>query len=184
MHVFIDNGLHAVKKNPVNVLEIGFGTGLNAFLTLIGSIKNNKSVYYETIELFPLGQEIINTINYTDFFDNEFRKYFYKIHDCMWNEKTSIVPDFQLKKIQGDALRFESSQMFDLVFFDAFSPESQPEMWTKQIFEKLYLSMYKGGILTTYCAKGIVKRTLKEIGFSVEILPGPPGKRHIIKAVK
>ena len=184
MHVFIENGLHAVHKNPVNMLEIGFGTGLNAFLTVIDSVKNNRSVYYETIELFPLEQEIINDFNYTGFFEKEFKKYFHRIHECEWNEKIVITQNFQFKKISGDALKYEFSQLSDLIFFDAFSPESQPEMWSRQIFERLYLSLSKGGILTTYCAKGIVKRILKDIGFKVELLPGPPGKRHMIRAVK
>jgi tRNA U34 5-methylaminomethyl-2-thiouridine-forming methyltransferase MnmC len=184
LHVFIQNGLHAIKTKQVNILEIGFGTGLNAFLTLIDSVKNSRSVYYETIELFPLEQEFINTINYTGFFEDSFKNYFSQLHECNWNEKITIVKNFDLKKILGDILKYKFSQLFDLVFFDAFSPESQPEMWTKQIFEKIYLSMGQGGILTTYCAKGTVKRTLKEIGFTIELLPGPPGKRHMVRAVK
>jgi tRNA U34 5-methylaminomethyl-2-thiouridine-forming methyltransferase MnmC len=184
LHIFIENGLHTIKTNPVNILEIGFGTGLNAFLTLIGSVNNKRLVYYETLELYPLEKEITDTINYADFFKNEFKNYYHQIHECKWNEKASITKEFEFKKIKGDATKYEFSTLFDLIYFDAFSPENQPEMWTKQFFEKLYLSMKQGGILTTYCAKGIVKRTLKEIGFSVELLPGPPGKRHIIRAVK
>jgi tRNA U34 5-methylaminomethyl-2-thiouridine-forming methyltransferase MnmC len=95
-----------------------------------------------------------------------------------------ITQNFVLKKIHADALKYEIQTQFDLIFFDAFSPESQPEMWTRQMFEKIFLSMNKNGILTTYCAKGTVKRILKDIGFTVEILPGPPGKRHMIRAIK
>jgi tRNA U34 5-methylaminomethyl-2-thiouridine-forming methyltransferase MnmC len=183
-HVFINNGLNYSGKNPLNVLEIGFGTGLNAFLAMVEGQKNNRIIFYEAIELYPLVPELTRNLNYVELIAPSFSSLFFEMHNCEWNKQIAITKSFNLKKILGDALEIEFTNIYDVVFFDAFSPDKQPEMWDGRLFEKIYKAMNTGGVLTTYCAKGIVKRALKEIGFKVEVLPGPPGKRHVIRAVK
>jgi len=182
--VFITNGLNSSGRNPLNVLEIGFGTGLNAFLAMIEGQKNNRIIFYEAIELYPLVPELTRNLNYAELIAPSFASLFFEMHNCKWNEQIAITKSFNLKKIPGDALEMELTNIYDVVFFDAFSPDKQPEMWDGRLFEKVYKAMNTGGVLTTYCAKGIVKRALKEKGFKVEVLPGPPGKRHVIRAVK
>ncbi len=181
-HVFIDTGLKAIRQTaPINVLEIGFGTGLNAFLTLKEPLSGTSSIHYTGIELYPLTWITVEALNYTS--DPVFRK----LHDAPWNKEQEIVPGFTLHKIQTDFTRypFKEYNSFDLVYFDAFAPEKQPEMWQPEIFEKLFSIMNPGGVLTTYCAKGIVRRTMQQAGFTVERLPGPPGgKREILRARK
>ena len=183
-HVFINNGLNFTNTNPVKILEIGFGTGLNVFLSLMEVLKNNRNIYYESVELYPLESAIIESLNYTEIVAPELLTFFKKIHECIWNENISFAPNFSLKKILGNILEIELTTLYDVIFFDAFSPDKQPEMWTRKIFDKIYRAMNVGGTLTTYCAKGLVKRNLKESGFTVEIIPGPPGKRHMIRATK
>lgn len=183
-YIFIDKGLNYSIANPVKVLEIGFGTGLNAFLTLIECLKNNKPIIYESIELFPLITELARNLNYAELINPLYAKYFIQLHECKWNENITIIPGFCFKKIYGNVTEIEIPLGFDVVFFDAFSPEKQPELWSEGVFSKIHKAMNQGGILTTYCAKGEVKRLLKDMGFKVELLSGPPGKRHIIRAIK
>ncbi len=183
-HIFIENGLNFSKLNPVKILEIGFGTGLNAFLALMESYKNNRYIIYDSIELFPLEMNIAKKLNYAKHLAPSFSSHFIELHSCEWNKQNQITKSFLFNKILGNVLEINFSDNYDVVFFDAFSPEKQPEMWDKKLFEKIYNVMNTGGVFTTYCAKGIVKRTLKETGFKVELLPGPPGKRHIIRALK
>lgn len=181
-HIFIDMGLKAVTlSHPIHILEIGFGTGLNAFLTLKESLTYPHAIHYTGIELYPLSWDTVNALNYTK--EPEFQS----LHDTPWNQEQEIIPGFILHKIQADLTRYDFSACvpFDLVYFDAFAPEKQPEMWKPEIFEKLFSLMNPGGILTTYCAKGIVRRTMQQAGFTVERLPGPPGgKREILRVVK
>lgn len=183
-HIFISNGMNSSDKNPVKILEIGFGTGLNAFLSLIEGCKNKRKIIYESIELYPLLPDITDILNYPDLIAPSFSSQFLEMHNCEWNKRIPITESFSLKKISGDALKIDFGNGYDVAFFDAFSPEKQPEMWSSKMFEKIYNAMNVGGVLTTYCAKGIVKRALKGNGFKVELLPGPPGKRHIIRALK
>ncbi len=184
IHVFIAAGLNYVDQPKLNVLEIGFGTGLNAFLTLQNL--NNKSVQYTSLEAYPLKENIIDQLNYREELkldDSEVQQ-FDKLHQIEWGSYQEITSKFSLNKIQVDLINYKSKEKFDLIYFDAFGPRVQPEMWTKDIFENMYAMLAKNGVLVTYCAKGSVKRALKEVGFEVEPLPGPPGKREMTRAKK
>lgn len=183
-HVFIEAGLHHQTKKNSTVFEIGFGTGLNAFLTLLDAEKNNRIVNYYSVELYPLEPELIQALNYGEVICSEKKHLFNALHTAPWNEPASITERFTLYKIQGDNNRCELPGEIDLVYFDAFAPDKQPEMWNQEIFNRLYAQMAVGGILTTYCAKGVVRRMMQEAGYSVERIPGPPGKREMLRAMK
>lgn len=184
MYVYIEAGFLQCTQNTVNVLEIGFGTGLNALLTLIESEKINKSVYYHTIELYPLDIEEVRKLNYTEKLSLKNPEIFEKLHQCVWESPNEITPLFTLLKNQLDFSKldnFHPDTTFDVVYFDAFAPNIQSEMWTQEIFNKIYSICNPGAIITTYCAKGAVRRALENAGFIMERLPGPPGKREILR---
>jgi len=187
-HIFIEAGLNYVlsKKENIRILEIGFGTGLNAFLTLMNCLSSGKTIYYEGIEPYPLKDSEIASLNYpesTGFIGHQ--DLFNRIHLAEWERPCRIAPDFTLLKTKQKAedIILPGSH-FDLVYFDAFAPLVQPELWQKSVFEKLNKSMKPGGILVTYSSKGDVKRALKESGFKIEKLPGPKGKREFCRAEK
>jgi tRNA U34 5-methylaminomethyl-2-thiouridine-forming methyltransferase MnmC len=185
LYVFIDKGFqHAIQhKTQLNILEIGFGTGLNAILTCIEASKTNTSCLYETLETYPLGIELIEQLNYPTYFDADKNKYVL-MHQVAWNVASPITPQFCLHKIEQSIHQYTPSNTYDLVYFDAFGPDKQPDMWTPEVFEKLFSWMNPNGVFVTYSAKGAVRRALKDIGFSVELLPGPPRKRHMLRAIK
>lgn len=184
-HVFIHAGLsYFSDKNKINVLEVGFGTGLNAILTYLFANDNQIMIDYQGVEAFPVAEDLINNLNYSDEIQGDIKKVFLSLHEKKWGEKHQLTPYFSLKKMQSKIQALEFNQEFDVVFFDAFGPRAQAEMWEKEIFVKLFNSLNDGGILVTYCAKGSVKRTLKDVGFKVENLPGPPGKREMTRALK
>ncbi len=182
-HVFIKSGLEYINKKELNIFEVGFGTGLNACLTFIESQKRQLNIRYDTIEKYPLNNSILDKLNFSNTIS---KKLFNKIHKLVWNIDHQIHPNFQLKKIRDDLIQYKFNQPYnyDLIFFDAFAPNKQAEMWTENIFQKIFDSMPNNGTLVTYCAKGSVKRTLKSVGFIVEAIPGPPGKREMIRATK
>ncbi|MDR0745757.1 MAG: tRNA (5-methylaminomethyl-2-thiouridine)(34)-methyltransferase MnmD [Mediterranea sp.] len=182
-HVFIDMGLKYVRTAQPRVLEIGFGTGLNAFLSLLEARETGKKAHYTGLELYPLEWDTLIELKYSD------DPLFQQIHAAGWEVETEISPYFTLLKKKADftEIRKENNDnyRYDVVYFDAFAPGKQPEMWEQQGFDYLYAAMNNGGVLTTYCAKGAVRRALQEAGFVVERLPGPPGgKREIIRAIK
>jgi len=185
-HVFIENGFYKIKKREINIIEMGFGTGLNALLTLIEAIKSKINVYYYSIDSNPLNTEIINKLNYINRINGgeELKSIYKKFHECKWNEDCKINEYFILHKKFMDIISENPEGEFDLVDYDAFAPSKQPELWTDLVLKKFYMIMRHGGILTTYCASGSVKRTLRNIGFEVIVLPGPPGKREMINAIK
>jgi tRNA U34 5-methylaminomethyl-2-thiouridine-forming methyltransferase MnmC len=188
-HIFIQSGLlhkNVIENNPISVLEVGFGTGLNALLTGLKAEELTKDIVYHTVELYPLTSNEYTALNYGDFIKNEHAKTLFSlIHSSNWEISQPITVHFQLLKQKTSALTAQyPAECFDVVYFDAFSPDVQPEMWTKELFEKIYKSMKLNGILVTYCTKGIVKKTLIEVGFSIEKLPGPKGKREILRAKK
>ncbi len=185
-HVFIEHGLKScTKKNSINIFEVGFGTGLNALLTFMNTPKN-LSVNYFTIESMPLSKDIVAHLNYPDILDLDMHKkdIWKTIHSSAWNQKVALSATFSIKKIKGGIENYNSNENIDICYFDAFSPKVQPNIWSVEIIQKIYGSMNVGGILVTYCAKGIVRRRLNQAGFTTEKLPGPPGKREMIRARK
>lgn len=185
-HVYIDAGLKEAQKrfSEIRVLEIGFGTGLNAALTLLE--KNpDMTIYYTAIEAYPLTPEEAAALNYSNLLEMDVAL-FQKLHQTPWDEDfTPIAPRFFLKKICAklETVHFPESN-YNVAYFDAFAPTIQPELWTKEIFEKIFAAMIPDGVLTTYSAKGSVRRAMQEIGFSVERLPAPAGKREMLRARK
>jgi tRNA U34 5-methylaminomethyl-2-thiouridine-forming methyltransferase MnmC len=188
VHVFIETGLRsAFDKFPVvNVFEVGFGTGLNATLAFDFASKNKKTVVYTGIEKYPLDIDIIHQLNYKEFWkDKSLDEAFEKMHTVPWNEANQLHENFIFKKLDGAVQDYIfEHNYYHLIFFDAFAPEKQPEMWTVELFKKLFDCLQPQGSLVTYCAKGQFKRDLKAAGFEVETLPGPPGKREMVRGVK
>lgn len=183
-YIFINNGFEYCKADPLNIFEVGFGTGLNALLTAIRSSAGEKEVNYTSIEKYPLDENIISLLNHHHFSGENGREIYNLIHSSPWNISVNICKNFNLRKIKGDFTAEPLSGSYDLIYFDAFGPEKQPEMWTREIFNGISAATNKNGLLVTYSAKGEVKRNLKACGFDVSLLPGPPGKRHIIRAKK
>lgn len=185
MHVFIKNGLLTVNKNlpEIKILEMGFGTGLNAILTYRENYVLQKHIHYTTVEAFPLPASITDKLNYFEYFGKPLQPFFQKMHDCNWFENV-VFGDFVLHKIHADMLEMQLDANYDLVYYDLFSPAHQPELWTFEVLQKIYDVCNKGAVLVTYCAKGEVKRTLEKVGFKIEALGGPKWKREMIRAVK
>ena len=182
--IFINNGFDFCKADPISILEIGFGTGLNALLTAIKSMDGTREVNYTSIENYPLDNKTINSLNYHEFAGENGREIFHLIHSSPWNTTVNICKNFNLHKMEADFTKEKLPGKYDLIYFDAFGPDKQPEMWTREMFSGISAVTNKKGILVTYSAKGEVKRSLKACGFEVTLLPGPPGKRQMIRAVK
>jgi len=185
-HVFIDSGLKRCEKNARVVFEIGFGTGLNAFLTLLESEKSKHKVTYIGIEKYPLLPAEYKTLNYAAQINSGYTSVFQQIHECEWGRTLEITPSFSLLKINSDLRNesFETLPFFDIIYFDAFAPDKQSDLWQEAIYQKIYNHSNTGAILVTYCAKGIVRRGLQQVGFNVERIPGPPGKKEMLRAIK
>lgn len=187
-HVFIESGFKNVAKsfNHFNILEVGFGTGLNALLTYFESESSGTKINYIGVDPFMLSEKIASELNYDEFINKkEAKEIFYKIHSSANNYPFYISDNFIINKLSEKIQDISfKPQSFGLVYFDAFSPEVQPEMWTKDIFYNIYNAMITNSILVTYCVKGKVKTILKEVGFDIEKIPGPKGKREILRAVK
>ncbi len=179
-HIYIEAGLKSCKAENISILEVGFGTGLNCLLTVMCS---EKTTYYHTIELYPLTQQQIKQLNYIENFQNS-EQLFRQIHQCPWDSIETITPTFRLEKSKADITTIQFNRNYDIIYFDAFAPEVQPELWTAEIFQNIYNHCNKNAILITYCSKGIVKQALRSAGFTVKRLSGPPGKRHILQAIK
>ena len=198
-HVFIEAGLKHVsslkskaadKAAHISLLEVGFGTGLNTFLTILESQKLPHLIDYVTLEAYPLNNDVITSLNYSNLLveqanaDVALQLLFNMMHLAEWNKTVGLTSKFNLHKIHNTLQQAKLNDTFDLVYYDAFGPTAQPEMWEHSVFSKLWDVMSSDGVLVTYCAKGSVKRILKAIGFHVEALPGPPGKREMIRATK
>lgn len=189
-HVFIRMGLdHYLEAygaaDEIAIMEIGFGTGLNAFITLLESINKNLRIRYEGIEGYPVKPEEVALLNYAkEIASGEYSSYFNGLHKVPWEEYHDMGKDFKLKKrnLFFDEITDESA--FNLIYFDAFGARVQPELWTETIFQKMYKALKPGGVLVTYAAKGSVRRAMLASGFTVEKLPGPPGKREMLRATK
>jgi tRNA U34 5-methylaminomethyl-2-thiouridine-forming methyltransferase MnmC len=185
-HVYINNGFRAHNSKKTVVFEVGFGTGLNAWLTMHSANKENREVIYCTIEKYPLDVSEYTLLNYTNGYEPSDKSLFQLLHQPVWENEIEIVPGFRLCKYKADFLSFELKNLpfFDLVYFDAFAPDKQPEMWLDEHFIKLFNHCNPGALLLTYCAKGSVRRSLTAAGYLVERLPGPPGKREMLRAKK
>ncbi|MBF6597753.1 MAG: tRNA (5-methylaminomethyl-2-thiouridine)(34)-methyltransferase MnmD [Fermentimonas sp.] len=203
-HIFINAGLEYYLNNSyknnlqpvqtINILEIGFGTGLNALLTLIESEMRSINVFYNSLELYPVTIENAKQLNYPTLLSKNHLQQkenitdlFLRLHNSEWEKHIDITPKFTLLKQQIDfsnPVQFNSSKLFNIVYFDAFAPEKQPEMWTIDVFNKIFSLCDTGAVFTTYCAKGVVRRILQNEGFRMERLPGPPGKREILRGLK
>jgi len=181
IHVFIKNGLELVhsENKPLRILEIGFGTGLNAFLTARFAHENQRHIEYISLETFPLGPEITSGLAESYTANADELRLFNQIHECPWDEISKIHPYFELYKKEKRIQDFNTEEKFNLIYFDAFAPDKQPEMWEPEIFAACFDWLETEGILVTYCAKGQFKRNLKAAGFAVEARPGPPGKREM-----
>lgn len=188
LHVFIRSGLDCFTgRKEISIFETGFGTGLNALLTALSAVKLGMKVWYFALEKYPVDPQIVKQLNYAHLLkntENDVERLFSAIHEADWERMTEIHPFFHLKKMKGDMCSFFPDAIYDLVYFDAFAPDKQPEMWTGEIMKRLVSAMKPGGIFATYCVKGSVKRILKDCGLTVEKLPGPPGKREILRGRK
>lgn len=184
-HIFINMGLKHSSVSSPRILEIGLGTGLNCFLTLLNAEEDKRHIHYTSIERFPLGMDVIQKLDYPSIIGRGHNADYLAIHQAPWEEDTKLSPWFTLHKVEGDFTNYTFEKGYDIIYFDAFAPEKQPEMWEQSLFNSLYQILNEGGILTTYCAKGIVRRMLQSAGFIVERLAGPPGgKREILRATK
>lgn len=199
LHVFIDKGLEhrlTQKKTLKNLklLEIGFGTGLNAFLTLKHLLEFNKEdsrqndleIEYQTLEAYPVTAQEISQLNFTDLIpcQKELKNYFDKLHEVDWESKQEIHKNFFIHKRKLLIEDFKDQKYYDLIYYDAFGSRVQPELWTQDIFQKMYDALENQGVLVTYSAKGSVRRALQNVGFTVERLEGPKGKREMLRATK
>jgi tRNA U34 5-methylaminomethyl-2-thiouridine-forming methyltransferase MnmC len=188
-HVFIQKGLTFILKDlnfdNLAILEIGFGTGLNALKTCVATENLDTSIFYEAVEAFPVPASELSELNYTSLILNKNTlAYFDAMHHTAWNEAVEIRTNFTLFKRLCDFSDINSIEEFNLIYFDAFGPRVQPELWTETIFSKMYSALKSKGVLVTYSAKGSVRRALQAVGFVVERLPGPPGKREMLRAIK
>lgn len=184
-HVFIKNGLSLFENKEISILEIGFGTGLNAFITFLESQKLGQTINYVGVEGYPVSAEEVLSMNYVSELNAESEsEIFGKMHNCDWEEEISLREDFVLTKRNQFFTDIEDIETFDLIYFDAFGYNVQPELWSTAIFQKMYNSLKPNGILVTYAARGVVKRSMIEVGFKVEKLAGPPGKREMFRALK
>lgn len=188
MHVFINPGLKEKLQNQesISIFEVGFGTGLNAVLSLLEVEKSKSAIEYHAIEKYPLTTEEYSKLNFPEELQmsSSEKALFLEMHSCQWNSLEKITDNFTLYKIHDDLVKFESNTKFDLIYFDAFAPSAQPKLWTEEVFKNMFKHLKDDGFLLTYCVKGDVRRAMKAAGLFVSKLPGPPGKREMAKAKK
>ena len=184
-HVFINAAFNHISMPKVKLLEIGFGTGLNALMTLQNCRKTSKEVEYVAVEAYPVSMETVESLDYhTMLKDNTLEQPLKTMHQLESHVLTELESNFKFEKRIMLFEDIDESNQYDIIYFDAFAPNAQPELWDVDLLAKMYRALKKGGILTTYCAKGQVKRNLKSLGFTVESIPGPPGKREMTRALK
>ena len=184
-HVFIKSGLDLFSNQEINILEIGFGTGLNCFITFLEAEARNLQINYTGVEAYPISSEELKHLNYvTELRAEESTTIFDTMHATPWGIQHTITESFQLTKRQQFFNEINDKNSFNLIYFDAFGARVQPELWTEEIFQLMYNSLKENGVLVTYSAKGSVRRALQTVGFLVEKLPGPPGKREMLRATK
>ena len=184
-HVFIKNGFTQFGQNELSIMEIGFGTGLNAFITFLEATKAGIKVNYSGIEAYPVDYNEIVQMNYVDELEaTHYEAVFQKMHTTEWNKNVKIDNNFCLTKRRQFFNEIDDIEHFDLIYFDAFGYRVQPELWSTEIFQKMYNALKPEGVLVTYAARGVVKRSMIAVGFTVEKLEGPPGKREMFRASK
>jgi len=188
-HVFIEKGfqhvLHNVKISQLNILEIGFGTGLNAFITYLEGLKQNQHIDYVGVEAYPVDAVEVKRLNYVEQLNaSDHQSIFERLHNAPWEIQNTITSHFFLTKRKQFFADIQDQDCFHLIYFDAFGARVQPDLWGVSIFKKMYRALIDGGVLVTYAAKGSVRRAMQEVGFTVERLPGPPGKREMLRATK
>lgn len=184
-HVFIKNGLALYQNQSVSILEIGFGTGLNAFITYLESRKLGLEINYVGVEAYPVSISELSAMNYVSELNADDKNAIFNLfHESNWEEKVVIDPFFTITKRQQFFEEITDFEKYDLIYFDAFGYRVQPDLWSTSIFKKMHAALRPGGKLVTYAARGIVKRSMIEVGFTVEKLPGPPGKREMFRATK
>lgn len=184
LHVFIKHGLDRIDKDEVKVLELGFGTGLNALLTLKEAIRRDISIDYTGLELHPVTTDIWSLLNYSSSAGQDLSAQFKLMHSSPWNQQVHIHPNFNLCKREVDMLTADLGTGYDLVYFDAFGPETQPELWSQDLFQRIYDAMAPAGVISTYSCKGDVRRGWMDLGMKVEKPIGPPGKRSMLVGIK
>jgi tRNA U34 5-methylaminomethyl-2-thiouridine-forming methyltransferase MnmC len=185
MHVFIEAGLRPLlhQQDTLRIFEMGFGTGLNALLTMIAANQEQQKVHYEAVEAFPLEEELLPQLNYceqTPAWQDKFKQ----LHTTPWNQPVVVTEYFTLQKHNQSLISYSTNQPFNIIYYDAFAPSAQPELWTVDAFTQLFNLLADQGILVTYCSKADVRRAMKAAGFTVEKIPGPRGKREMIRAKK
>ena len=183
LHIFIRSGYEKTDNNPLHIFEVGFGTGLNALLTFMRATRDNRKVFYSAIELYPLGPAVYTRLNYPQILHAD-PDVFLSMHELSWEKEHQLTENFLIRKIHADFLSYHFTRRYNLVYFDAFGPDKQPAMWAKSRLEAVFAALFPGGIFITYSAKGSLRRALEKTGFRVNRLPGPPGKREIIQAIK
>lgn len=184
MHVFIKQGLRTIQAADTRILEIGFGTGLNAILTHAEAALTGQRIHYHGVEKYPLVTDEYSKINFGEIRKDLQQDLFMAMHRAPWGEAVKIDPGFELFKEASDFRIMEAAGPFDLVYFDAFDPQKQAYLWTEELFSGIAERVRTGAVLVTYSAKGSVRRALKSSGFDVQKAPGPPGKREMVRAVK
>lgn len=189
MHVYIKAGLDCFvdqsQPKSITIFEAGFGTGLNALLSYLWSEKSKIKIDYLGIEAYPISKEEIESLEYYKIIDGDNVKLVYdNLHQADWEQWLEISSFFRLKKQKLFFSDLEVQNQADVIFYDAFGPRVQPELWEKSIFQKFYDALKPNGVFVTYCVKGTARRALQEIGFEVDIIEGPPGKRHMMRALK
>lgn len=184
-HVFIKNGLSLFENKKISILEIGFGTGLNAFITYLEAKKLNQTINYVGVEAYPVAAEEVLQMNYVIALNAEIHSaIFKKMHESDWEVKTTLDVNYTLTKRKQYFNEIDDENRYDLIYFDAFGYRVQPELWSTEIFQKMYNSLKNNSYLVTYAARGVVKKSMIEVGFKVEKLEGPPGKREMFRAYK
>lgn len=184
-HIFIKAGVSPIEKNETSIFEMGFGTGLNAFLTAVFSEINNIKIEYTAIEKYPVSSNTNKELNYSSLIqDGKYKNVINSLHNAEWGKKTDISKNFNLEKFKSGIQKFEAEKKFDVIYFDAFAPNKQPEVWSFDIFKKIISWLNPQGRIVTYTAKGEVRRTWLKLGLKVEKLPGPPGKREFLVGTK
>ena len=184
-HVFIEMGYKSMEKDDFSILEIGFGTGLNAFITMLETAKDQRKIDYVGVEAYPVREDELLALNYVSELDTRNLSHkFEEMHLTPWNKPQEVTPNFRLTKRQMFFHNLHDVDAFDLIYFDAFGARVQPDLWTEEIFALMFTALKPGGKIVTYAAKGSVRRAMQTVGFEVERLPGPPGKREMLRGTK